>query len=167
METRNELFVSPDEVEVDRLNMTAVSVKTAVEKNQLVLSNKRLYYKGAAMSMNGSSRYSKGEAIVDVKNITGTVFSVARNVKWLIIAIICMLIGTFVLVASGVAALGIAMLLIGGIYLLVYYVSAAKTLTVQYRGGVLAIQIKGVSKGTSVDAFRKFCKTIHATAKEA
>ncbi len=157
-----EIFLSPDEVEVDRVEIT--STGSGIGKDHLILSNKRLYYKGAAMSMDGSNLYAQGESILDVAHITSTNFSVLRNILLLIMGILVAAVGVYCLTQEmGIAAFFIVA--IGIVFIVLYCVAATKVLLISC-GAPLKIQIKGVSAGTSVTTFQRFCKNIHITAEK-
>ncbi len=168
--TVNEIFVSPEEVEVAQLNTTSVAAGSAIGNNYVILSDKRLYYKGAAVSLNGSNQFASGEAIVDLKNVTGTSFAIARFPLCLFFGVILLIAGIAanLLVgedaAAALAMLPILLMVFGVIFILMYIFNTVKTFVVNYRGGTLSFRIKGLSFGASANTFRSFCHAIHAAA---
>ncbi len=168
--TVKEIFVNPEEVEVAQLNTTSVAAGTAIGNNYVILSDKRLYYKGAAVSLNGSNQFASGEAIVDLKNVTGTSFAIARFPLCLFFGIIMLMAGVVLnLLMDGDAAAAMAMIpillmVMGVVFILLYIFNTVKTFVINYRGGTLSFRIKGLSFGASANAFRSFCHAIHAAA---
>ncbi len=159
-----EIFVSPDEVEIDRVDITGVKRGGAFQQDHLVLTNKRLYYKGEAMALDGSSQYGAGETIVDISYITGTSFSVLRKLILMIMGVVFAMTGLFMLKVMPV--FGVILLVLAALLIFVFFAGAPKVLTIQYVGGPLKIQVKGLSTGTSAANFQRFCNSVHIAAEK-
>ncbi len=159
------LFVSPDEVEVDRVDITSTKGGAGIGQDHLILTNKTVYYKGAAMALDGSNQYAAGASIVDVSYISGTTFSMQRMVILMIMGLV-FAIGSLVIAPAARSALGWLFVAAAVFLIFVFFAGAPKVLMIHYSGGTLKIQVKGLSAGTSVANFHRFCNSIHKAAED-
>jgi len=122
-------------------------VDDAFGKSILFCSNKRIYLKGLLFERNhqGKIIYSKGQSCVDLKDITGTKFTSAKNLNYFISLTIFLIIGGLLLYLpvlnigyvseTTIYFFGGLFLLIAFIFLILFYAKRIKYFIIEYAGG--------------------------------
>jgi len=170
MSSSKTLFIDPNEIEIANLKSGSINPSGSVGGSYCLLSNKRVYYKGAAVAFNGSQIVSL-ESVIDLKSITGTAFSVRRLPGLLIIGILFLLTAIAGLLLEPLFEidiltaneLGYLPYVVGGIailFILLYIFIRKKIFSIMYSCGELSFP----ASISTVKTIRAFCSKIHAVA---
>jgi hypothetical protein len=161
--TSRDIFVQQNEVELAQLHGAVITPGGNLGANYCVLTNKRVYHKGVSVALGAKGNISTGETIIDLKNVSGTSFSVRRFPILMVIGILALL-GGLVMFFLGdsnggdmMSMLPIGLLVFGAIFILLYFICQAKIYTLLYRGGVLSFRASGIP----TKALRAFSACVH------
>ena len=163
MAKKFELFVNPNENGIAQIGSKRGSIlfNGFVDKEYCVLSDKRLYYKGVSYGTGNLGGKAKSEIVIDLASITSTGFCVIKHVGLLLLSILFFAAGVAGMVAlRDQMTVGIAGLIVGGIFLLLYFLIRKRLMRIVYGGGSLMLQCWGQPEAN----MRSFCNAIHAAA---
>lgn len=130
-------------------------------KTSLFFTNKRVYAKYKEYTTKGKSNV---DAIIDLKEISGTLLSQSNPVALLIIGILIALLGFGAAVGTGQAFLGIAGILVGGIFVIRWWLHRTVLMEISFQGDRVSIMLKGYSYETA-NQFHKELRGYLATIK--
>ena len=152
-------FIEADEYEVGRLASSTFG-GTGINSQHCVLSNKRLYHKGVTLAAGGAG-LQNGENIVNVADITCSGYYIVRHIILLVMGVLMALVLAIAGITSEVTALTIAGLIIGGIFVLLYFTKQQRIFKVCFGGGMLAFEVKGCSE-QSLQTFNRLIQQVNA-----
>lgn len=130
-------------------------------KTSLFFTNKRVYAKYKEYTTKGKSNV---DAIIDLKEISGTLLSQSNPIALLIIGILIALLGFGAAVGTGQAFLGIAGILVGGIFVIRWWLHRTVLMEISFQGDRVSIMLKGYSYETA-NQFHKELRGYLATIK--
>lgn len=155
-----------------------------LENNSIVVTNKRIYFNGEMLCVDGlKSRKIRESKVVDLKDVTGTSISVRSDVKfilgWILAVLGIGIIGLMVLVNEDP---GIALLdtgsngVEGNIFIISLYLASIigvimllkagrSSLTVEYAGGNIRFSLNGIG-GLDIEEFAKAVRWAKANLKD-
>lgn len=163
MAKKFELFVDPTEEGKAQIGSKGGSImfNGFVDREYCVLTNKRVYFKGNTDIMGVMGRNIKTEVVIDLASITSTCFGVIKYGLFVLIGMLFLIAGVVGFVAvENVPAVGIAGLVMGGLFILLYFLIRKRWLVITYSGGKLKMQCWGQPEAN----MRAFCNAIHAVA---
>lgn len=163
MAKKFELFVNPNENGVAQIGSKRGSIlfNGFVDKEYCVLSDRRLYYKGVSYGTGNMGGKAKSEIVIDLASITSTGFCIIKHIGLLLLSLLFMMAGVVGMVAlRDQIAVGVAGLIVGGIFLLLYFLIRKRLMQIVYSGGRLMLQCWGQPEAN----MRAFCNAIHAAA---
>jgi len=162
--TSRDIFVQQNEVELAQLHGAVITPGGNLGANYCVLTDKRVYHKGVTVALGAKGNISTGETIIDLKNVSGTSFSVRRVPILMVIGLLAILAGIVMFFVGGesgssdlMSMLPIGLLVVGVIFFVLYFVCQAKIYTLLYRGGVLSFRASGIP----TKALRAFSACVH------
>ena len=112
-----------------------------VKKDQVVLSDKRLYYN----HKKGIIDTSASRECVNVDDITGTKIANTSRVGFLISAVVIFIIGLIIRSAVPKSMNGVVLalaIMIPLAYIIIFFITKNKYLFVEYAGGKIALKVK-------------------------
>lgn len=155
-----------------------------LENNSIVVTNKRIYFNGEMLCVDGiKSRKVHESKVVDLKDVTGTSISVRSDVKfilgWILAVLGVGIIGLMVLVNEDP---GIALLdtgsngVEGNIFIISLYLASIigvimllkagrSSLTVEYAGGNIRFSLNGIG-GLDIEEFAKAVRWAKSNLKD-
>ncbi|HEM48827.1 MAG TPA: zinc ribbon domain-containing protein [Caldithrix sp.] len=162
------VFFSDDEILIDTLGsgfLSSVIVQKEMMRSVLICSNKRVYQKGKLFWRDYRRKiiYSKGEAFVYIKDITGMYYEVAKPIyRFGVIGIMLLLIPIGLLIAQEVSSdiAEIIYVMCGVIFFftlisaIAYYATKEKWFVIQHAGGELCTKCNWYST-KSISRFMK------------
>ena len=163
MAKKFELFVDPTEEGKAQIGSKGGSIifNGFVDREYCVLTNKRLYYKGVTLGTGNLGAKAKSEIVIDLESITSTGFCIIKHIGLLLMSMLFLIAGVVGFVAvEDVPAVGIAGLVMGGLFLLLYFLIRRRLMQIVYSGGRLMLQCWGQPEAN----MRAFCNAIHAVA---
>lgn len=147
------ILLDPEEKVVATLGNTNIETFLAtgvVGSNYAILSDKRFYFKGKALTTAGvgfSTR--KEQSVVNVEDITGTGFVTIKRIFLIILAVLFSVLGIFAFAmgtAIGeiemMASIAIGSLLVSGIMMLIYALTKRTIFYISYAGGMIAFDLR-------------------------
>lgn len=161
------VFVNQSEQLVDKFGRKWFGVSPSLNKRNVscLLTNERLYFRGCSYDISKKRLLSKTnrEVIVDLDDITGSGIITSNHIAQLVIGIIFSVISVILfigyivnIVNSNSLFVAVPCLVIGGIFLLVYFLTRKCIFFIQYAGGGFSFNIKNIG----VSATRKFHMSI-------
>lgn len=123
-------------------------------KGFAILSDKRIYFKGLCLTRFGSRWVSsKEERAVNIEDITGTGFTLINQIYWLILAAVLIFNGVC-MIFGDMGPLGLLSILLGFLFIGVYFVTKQTIFEINYPGGSIAFNLKLIKK-TEAEEFQK------------
>lgn len=163
------IFHSDDEILIDSLGsgfLSNIVANSNFNKAVIICSNKRVYQKGKLIFRDSQRKliYAKGEAVVDLKDITGMFYEIINPVFRLVhfaFFFFLFLIALFIAETEPYLAEDIYTVMgvisfIGLIFLIAYYAKKKKYFVIQHAGG----EILADSNWYKVSSIRRFMKTV-------
>lgn len=149
----NELFIEPDEYEVGRLGSSQMGTGS-INSQHCILTNKRLYHKGVSFA-SGAGGLQNGENIINVEEITCSGYYIVRHVLFMILGVFFIAIMGIVGIVNETMGLALVGLLIGGLFILIYFVKQQRVFKVFFGGGMLAFEVRGCNEQSLKDFNRQ------------
>ena len=158
----NGLTVDPSEYVIDSLdNSYAVSAMTGggLAKTSVFYTNKRVYAKYKDYTMKGKGQVN---AIVDLKEISGTLLCQNNPIYLLVIAVLAVLVGLAANMFVNGAVIG--GIVVGAILGVRWFLERTLVLEISFQGDRIGIMLKGYSYDTA-DKFHKSLRAYLAQIK--
>lgn len=158
----NGLTVDPSEYVIDSLdNSYAVSAMTGggLAKTSVFYTNKRVYANYKDYTMKGKGQVN---AIVDLKEISGTLLCQNNPIYLLVIAVLAVLVGLAANMFVNGAVIG--GIVVGAILGVRWFLERTLVLEISFQGDRIGIMLKGYSYDT-VDKFHKSLRAYLAQIK--
>ncbi len=130
-------------------------------KTSLFFTNKRVYAKYKEYTTKGKRNV---DAIIDLKEISGTLLSQSNPIALLIIGILIALLGIGAAGGTGEVFLAIAGILVGGIFVIRWWLHRTVLMEISFQGDRVGIMLKGYSYETA-NQFHKALRGYLATIK--
>ena len=163
----SDMFARPDEQQIMMIEGNYIRnlfSGAGLSREVGVITDRRLYYRGNNYSSSGSV---KVDCTVDLQDITSTGFCYMSSYSYIVIAVLHLIVGgIMILLGEGVAslpgAIGCIVLLFGGLWLLIYYLSKTTIYTITYGGGSLGMNVSFFG----LNVIRVFDKNLHIAKEE-
>jgi len=159
----NPMFLEQDEFLVAELNAASVKAGSAGVQTCL-LSNKRLYQKGASIGDNGRG-VQNGENIVDLRTVSDSGYFIVRHYILLVLGVLCFLIFAVLAITSEEMALIIPGIILFVILLIAFRVKQLRVIKVFFPGGCLAFSVLSANEETLIQ-FNRQIQLAAARAKD-
>lgn len=161
----NPMFLEQDEFLVAELNAASVSAKGGTAGVQTCLiSNKRLYQKGASIGDNGRG-VQNGENIVDLRTVSNSGYFIVRHYALLVLGILSLIGFLIAGITTEEMALVIPGIILFVILLIAFRVKQLRVIKVFFPGGCLAFSVLSAKEDTLIQ-FNRQIQLAAARAKD-
>ena len=164
----SDMFARPDEQQIMIIEGNYIRnlfSGAGLSREVGVITDRRLYYRGNNYSSSGSV---KVDCTVDLQDITSTGFCYTSSLRYVVLAVIHFVVGV-ILTLLGIVIesepgmmIGCIVLLFGGLWLLIYYLSKTTIYTITYGGGSLGMNVSFFG----LNVIRVFDKNLHIAKEE-